>query len=189
MLAALLGGIAMFVYGAISHMVLQIGDTGIKSAPDDAKLQSCISDAVDEDGFYFFPGLDEKKLMTLPKEEQDAAMADWMARYEQGPIGIVIYHAHGVPPMSPEQLGTQFATDLVTALLASVLLGFAAAKISGYPGRVLFVTLLGVFPVFSILAPWWNWYRFPTEFMVGAVGDSVLTALAGGLVIALIVRD
>ena len=32
-LAALLGGITLFAWGAVSHMVLKLGDAGLRSAP------------------------------------------------------------------------------------------------------------------------------------------------------------
>ena len=45
---------------------------------------------------------------------------------------------------------------------------------SGYLGRVLVVTAMGLFGFVSILVSYWNWYGFPTDFTIGAVLDEVI---------------
>ena len=59
---------------------------------------------------------------------------------------------------------------------------------SGYLGRVLVVTSMGIFGFVSILVSYWNWYGFPTDFTIGAALDEVIGWFLGGLVLAAIVR-
>ncbi len=59
---------------------------------------------------------------------------------------------------------------------------------SGYVGRVVVVTLMGVFGFVSINISYWNWYGFPTDFTVGAALDEIIGWFLGGLVLAAIVR-
>lgn len=108
-----------------------------------------------------------------------------MAKIQQGPTGILVIHPEGAEAMSPKQLGTELATNVVSALLAAWLLSKVA---SGFTGRVLFVTLLGVFGFITISVPYWNWYGFPTDFTTAEGIDQVVGWFLAGLVLAAIVR-
>ncbi len=55
-------------------------------------------------------------------------------------------------------------------------------------GRVLFVTLLGIFGFATVSVPYWNWYGFPTDFTLAEAIDHVVGWFLAGLVLAAIVR-
>ena len=112
-------------------------------------------------------------------------MDAWAAQYESGPIGLLIYQPTGVAPMSPKQLGTEFGTSVVVALVVALLLSFTTC---GYAGRLLFVVLLGLVPVLAIHVPYWNWFGFPTDYTVGVAFDETSGWLLAGIALAAIVK-
>jgi len=179
LLAGLLGGLVAFAWGAVSHMVLNLGSMGIQKLPREAAVMATLSEELSEPGLFVFPGV--KPGVELSDDEQ----AQFDARYRKGPTGFLVYHPTGREPMPPERLGLQVASDVVSALIAAVLLSMMTRV--GYLRRVLFVTLLGAFAWASTDVPMWNWYRFPDDFTVGRLLDQLACWFAAGLVIAGIV--
>jgi hypothetical protein len=180
-LGGVVGGVLVFLWGAVAHMALPLGCTGISAFPGDKEeaVLAAMKGAVPKEGLYFFPGLDRHR--ELSESEQRA----WQAKLEAGPSGILVIHPEGGEAMSPRQLGTQLGTDVLAALLASILL--AGTQI-GYVRRVGFVTLLGIFGWVTIGLPYWNWYGFPADFILAAGLERGIAWLIAGLALAAIVR-
>ena len=55
-LAALLGGIAMFIWSSIAHMALPLGEAGLRDVPNEALLTSLQTHIGAEAGLYPLPG-------------------------------------------------------------------------------------------------------------------------------------
>jgi hypothetical protein len=179
LLGALVAGVVVFVWGAIAHMFLPIGNMGIKSITNEDSVLHAMQGAISENGFYYFPAKDMTK--QLSKSEQEA----WEAKVKKGPTGILIVKPNGGEAMSPKQLLTEFATGVIAALLAGIVL----TQVKGnYATRVLVVLLMGAFGLASIIVSYWNWFAFPTDYVVGAAIDEMGGWLLGGLVLAAIVR-
>ena len=60
LLGGLVGGIVVFVWGAISHMATPIGEMGIRQIPNEDKIVANMKESIREPGFYFFPGMENK---------------------------------------------------------------------------------------------------------------------------------
>ena len=57
LLAGLLGGIAMFAWTSLAHMVLPLGGAGVKEIPNEQGVLAAMHSSLGEaHGFYFFPG-------------------------------------------------------------------------------------------------------------------------------------
>jgi hypothetical protein len=179
LVGALIAGIVVFFWGAISHMALPIGTMGIRSIAGEEKVVAAIKDSIHEPGFYFIPGRDMSKPMSKSEMEAHAA------KMRQGPSGVIVIHPEGSDSMSPRQLLTELGSSIVAALLAASVLTQVR---SGYIGRVLIVTSMGLFGFVSILVSYWNWYGFPTDFILGGVLDEIIGWFLAGLVLAAIIR-
>jgi len=169
----------VFVWSAIAHMALPIGTMGIRPIPDEEKVIGAMKDGIHDPGFYFFPGRDMTKAAT--KAEQES----YSARVKQGPTGVLVIHPEGGEELSPRQLATELASNVVAAMLAAFVLTQVR---SGYAMRVLLVTLMGIFGFVSISVSYWNWYGFPTDFSTGEAITETVGWLLAGLVLAAIVR-
>ena len=177
--AAILGGIVMFGWGAVSHMVLGIGDSGMKPMPNEAMVMTALKSNISEPGFYFMPGLDMAQQASA--EEQAA----WAAKYKEGPTAIVIYHPTGEDAMSPKQFGTELGSNIAAAFVVGLILSLAAV---GFGRGVIITTLIGLAGWLSINVSYWNWYRFPTIFTTGELVEQAAGWFLAGLVLAFILR-
>ena len=186
LLAGLLGGIALFMWGSFSHIVLGLGRVGIKEIPraQEAAVQSALRTALPESGFYFFPG------MEIPAEasaqQKQAATRLYQEKYRQGPNGILIFHPQGGEVMTPAQLMIQLGLTTVEALIAAWLLSLTTLTTLG--SRIGFVVVLGVLMALATNVEYWDWYGFPTNYTLAYMLDKVIGFLVVGLLIAVVTR-
>jgi hypothetical protein len=176
-LGTLAGAITIFVWGAISHMVLLEG-IGFSRMPNEDRIVSTLRISLNEDGLYFFPNID---LRGHPSAEDRAA---WEAKFRAGPTGMIIYHPAGDRPVSPKKLFLQFLSCVIAASIVAYVL-FASA--GTYSRRVGIAVLLGIFGLFTVSTIYWNWYGFPNAFFLAQGVDMIVGwALAGAVIARLI---
>lgn len=180
LLGALVGGVVLFVWGFLSHAVLGLHDPHISQIPNEEAVLDVMQSNLKEPGLYFYPWLDHDAAT-------EESMKEWTEKYKAGPSGILVYMPSGGDPMSPKQLGGQFACELGAALIAAFLLALSGGPAT-FAKRVLFVGLLGVFASIVIDFPYWNWYAFPTGYTVAQVIDHAIGWSLAGLVLAYFVK-
>src|SRR5437879_1472071 len=164
-------GVAMFMWGAISHMVLGLGEAGIKQIPDEAQVIPAMQANIKETGFYFFPGMDQTAGMT--KEQKAAAEKKWCEKYLAGPRGVLIYHPDGEQALSTKQLLSQLGAQIIVGIILAIVLA-QARGLTSYGARVGLVTLLGLLPFLMVNFPYWNWYGFPSTFTLMQLVDQLI---------------
>jgi hypothetical protein len=178
-IAAILGGIVMFMWGALSHMVLGLGQSDMKTVPDEAAVISTLKSKLTEPGFYFLPGVDMNR---TPSEEE---MAAFTTKHKEGPNAVLIYQPAGEDIMTPRHFGTELGSNIVAAFVVGLILTFAAV---GFSRGVIISTFIGLTAWLSINVSYWNWYRFPTGFITGELIDQVAGWFLTGIVLAFILR-
>ncbi len=184
-LGGILGGIVLFLWQSVSHLVLPLGEMGIKRIGNEDGVVAALRQNIQQPGFYFFPAADTTPGMS--KGEKQEAMRRAEEKYRTGPNGILIFHPQGGEALSPRQLLTRLEVD-VTALLVGAFLLAHVSPLVGFGSRLLFVTLLGLLPGLVVNLPYWNWYGFPTNYTVAQLADHVMGFLAAGLVLAGLVK-
>ncbi len=187
-IGAVLAGLAMFIWSAIAHMLLPIGEMGIKTMQNEDAVIAAMKANIKEDGFYFIPGEGMAASKTLPKEEQQAAMDAWAKKYEAGPRAVLVYHPTGEKLFMPRYFIVEFLSDVVVALIAAIALGLAVDKLRSFGGRVVFVTMLGLLGWVAVDVSYWNWYGFPPAYEIGQFLDQVIGMAFAGLVLAFVMR-
>ncbi len=186
LLAGILGGIALFLWGSVSHLALGLGEIGIKNLPNEQAVLPAMRSAIAEPGFYFFPGMEAAHRAS--GAEKAAAMKEFEQKYMRGPYGILIYHPQGTKPMSPAQLLTEFALNIVQALTAAFLLSLAIG-LTSFASRVAFVTVIGALAAITTNVEYWNWYGFPASYTAATIADKVIGFLVVGIVAAAVFRS
>jgi hypothetical protein len=177
-IAAIAGGVIVFIWGAISHMLLPFGSMGFSTLPNEDAVTAALKSSIPDEGLYIFPGIDMSGDAT---EEEQAA---WAARLRSGPRGLLVYHPQGSEPMSPRQLLSELLANVLAAAVAAFLVSLMAAA---YGRRVLAVALLGLFGWLSLEVSFWIWYGFPGSFIAAEAVTEVVGWFLAGLAIARIV--
>jgi hypothetical protein len=183
LLAGLLGGLTLFAWGAVSHMVFQLEESAMSAAPPppgDRQIMDAVSATFPEDGIFMLPGGD----MSMKSDE--AAMEEWDARWRKGPRGILAVD-HGDARTFPVMLLGEVLWDVVLATVAAILLACASASCCAWWCRTLFVTGLGLIASFRTMQHW-NWFHFPCGYTTVQVVDALIGFTLMGLVLAAIVR-
>jgi hypothetical protein len=178
-LAGILGGIVLFNWGFVAHMVLPLGMMGIRNIPDEGPIAMAIKGNVPEPGMYMLPGWDFSKSQTPPD------MKEHELKLKKGPSGVMVLNpGPGEVDLTPHLI-KEVITNIVSALLAAMLL---AQLRTNFAGRVLFVMCLGLFAWIVVCVPNWNWYSYPMEFTLARAVEYVVGWTLVGLVLGAIVK-
>lgn len=181
-LAGLLGGIAMYVWSSIAHIVTPLSTIGFSQMSNEQPVLDALHAALGSaNGLYSYPGMD-----TSGRVSMSAAMEQYEKKLATNPSGILIYHPPGMKAMETSQLVTEFVAELVEALVAVFLLSLT--RLTGFGARVGFVTLVGALASIATNISYWNWYGFPTAYTATYMGLEIVGYFFVGVVAALIMR-
>lgn len=183
-LAGILGGIAFFAWSSIAHLATDLGQTGLSELPNEQAVVNDLKANITAPGLYFFPGYGLGPNAT--HSQKMAAMKDLAPRIKAGPIGLMVYHPTGYDALSPRQMLTELATNIVQVLLAVFLLG--QTTITSFAGRWRFITVAGVLAAISTNISYWNWYGFPGNYTVAYISVIAMGFVCAGLVAAALVK-
>jgi hypothetical protein len=185
LLAGILGGVAMFIWTSIAHMVLPLGEAGIGEISNESAVLSAMQSNIgDQTGLYIFPGLGVGK--NPARQEKSEAMKHMDEKIAANPSGILMYHAPGRPFTLGKSLGIEFATELLEAILVVLLL--AQTGIASFAGRVGFILVGGILAAIATNVSYWNWYGFPGVYTASYMLIQVIGFLCIGIVAALVLR-
>lgn len=178
-LAAIVGGFLMFVWGAFAHVVLPFERAALKPIPNEAAVLSMLGGDLAEAGMYAFPWIDMSG--KAPPDQQQA----WQQKLASGPSGLLIYRPNGGEAMSPRQLVTEFVSNVLAALFGALLL----VQLPGATARrVLSMAAIGLAAWLSVSVSQWTWYGFSTPFLIGDLVDQLGGWLLAGIGMAALIR-
>ena len=172
--AGIVAGIAIFIWGALSHMLLPTGSMGLEALPNEAAVVDVLRQTVPAHGVYFIPGIDMRRQPT-PEEERS-----WQARIKSGPVALLVYRPTGGEALAPRQLLIELLSNIAAAIVAAIVLSRTTA---GYVARVAICALMGLFAWLSVNVSHWNWYSFTAAFEIAELVDQVGGGLVAGLVL------
>lgn len=178
LVAGLIGGIVLFFWGFLAHMVLPIGEMGFKVASgQDAAIAAVQATATAGEGVYLLPGM-------APETWRDeSARTAFVEKYQASPFAFVVYQPEGntaSTDMAPN-LVKQFVSVTLVAVLAAWLMAQGPFR---FGRRVLIGTVVGLASWLAVSVPFWNWYRFPLDFTIGTLLDVGLGLLVASLPMA-----
>lgn len=164
LLAALLGGIVVFAWGALSHMVLPIGEMGISKVPGEQALIAALRENAPEAGTYLIPALEG-----VPQDQWPAS----------GPAALLSWRPETSYGMG-KNLVVEFASGTLAALIAAIVLCHAGAGVSLMRKGVLSMSL-GVFAWLTLTVSHWTWYGISDGMLIGEGLDVAIGWLLAGL--------
>jgi hypothetical protein len=177
-IAAIVGGLIVFVVSAICHMATPLGTAGMMIMPNEDAVMDAMRANLTESKVYFFPG------MSMQAKPSDAEQKAWEEKVRRGPSGLIIYTAGGTEPAFPKQLAIEFLTVVLSCFVAAWVL---SRVVGSYGSRAIIVALFALFAFLSISASHWNWYSYPSAFILAEVAGEVIAYLLAGFAIAKIV--
>lgn len=184
LLAGILGGIAMFIWTSIAHMILPLGAAGISEIPNESAVLSAMQTNIgDQTGLYIFPGMGVGK--NASRQQRNEAMKQMAAKVASGPSGLLMYHPTRAFTLG-KWLGIEFCTELILAILAVFLL--AQTRIRSFGGRVGFILVAGILAAIATNVSYWNWYGFPGAYVASYMFITVIGFFCVGIVAALVLR-
>jgi hypothetical protein len=175
-IAAIIGGLVMFVWGAAVHMGLPHEMQGIHNLPAEEVLLPAMRTTITQRGFYMFPPMEIKNRTP----ETDAA---WEAKLKTGPSGVLVITPGPGEGMSSRQLITEYITNALGALMLAIILVWIRAT---KPQAAFCGLLLGLFAWISIDASYWNWYGFPTAMLQSSLLEQAVGWMLAGFFMSLV---
>lgn len=174
----------MFIWTSIAHMVLPLGETGIHEMQNESAVIDALKTNLGENrGLYVFPGLG---LGPNPsREAKSEAMKQMGEKVANNPSGLLMYTPRR-PLNMASLLGTEFATELLEAILVVCLL--AQTRLTTFSGRVSFVFVAGILAAIATNVSYWNWYGFPKRYTAAYMFIQVVGFLCAGIVSALVLK-
>jgi hypothetical protein len=167
-------GVVMFLWGAVAHMVLPLGEAGIKAIGDEAAVVTVLKEKVPDAGFYFFPGTRDQ--------------AKWQQDVARNPRGILIVTPPSVPFSMGRSMGVQVLINVLGGILLAGLFVVARSNLRTLANCFLFGTLAGAFASLSVDAPQWNWYGFPTVYLLAQIVTLAIGWGLAGLTLGLMMK-
>jgi hypothetical protein len=168
-LAAILGGILVFVWNAVSWMVLNWHEPTIKS------LTQVLVQSAPASGIYVlnYPAQTHAQdasgqpLETPPQAGADATTA------AGSPFAFVAFAREGFGRnQMTRQYAYSLAVNIVTAMLIVLLV--RAADGLNYLQRFLFIATVGIIIALAGRMPYWIWWQFPLGYMLVDCADVVI---------------
>ncbi|HWY46385.1 MAG TPA: hypothetical protein VNX70_03320 [Bryobacteraceae bacterium] len=184
-LAGLLGGVAMFMWMSLAHVVLPLGEVGVQEIQNEPAVLTAMQAALGEkSGLFVFPSTGAGPNAT--SQEKNAAMQHYDEKLAANPSGLLVYHPPGETGLTARRLVTEFLTELLEAFLVVFLL--AQTHISSFGGRLAFVTVAGVVASLGTNISYWNWYGFPTNYTAVYILTQIMGFMFVGAVAGAIMR-
>jgi len=177
-LGSVLGGIVLFVWGAIAWMFIPWPGQPLRAFKnEDAVTQAIVANAP-KSGNYLMPNADQKGLTA---EQQQKAME----KMAKGPIVFAAVRLEPFNSMA-KPLVSQFLTQLLVALLATLLLSQTCGL--SYKSRVVFLTVIGLIIFVGGHFDEATWWSFSNAYMLMQFGAIVIGWFLASLIMAKVVR-
>ena len=168
--AGFLGAVAMFLWTFLAHMVLPLGEAGVRQIAGEGALLNSMEATVKDPGLYLFPN--------MPPHNDQAA---YYQKIASGPSGMLIYFPKRQFSFGLT-LGVEFLTEFGQALLGVWLLSMT--RFGSFAGRLGFFVVLGLLAAITTNISYWNWYGFPAVYTLGAIVTNWVGLICAGAVAA-----
>jgi hypothetical protein len=172
-LGTLLGGLALFLWGALYHAALPFYTSSMQSFTNEDAVAQAVLAGAPRAGTYAVPHMPANAT-----GEQRQAVEE---RAQRGPLVLAFVRPGPFGSMGT-YLGRQLAIDLAVGLVATLIL--LLARPAGYGARVLLLVVVGLAVWLATGAPHWNWYASGAAYAMAELGEHLGGWALAGLVLA-----
>ncbi|QSX77218.1 hypothetical protein [Agrilutibacter solisilvae] len=178
-MAGVLGGVLLFLWGMVAHMMLPFSENAMLQIPDEERVIAAAQGNITQSGVYFFPYVN---YMQASPQEQDA----YAAKLARGPSGLLVVRAGGYDMDMIPELPIEAISNILAALLAAMVVW--GLRVATYGRRVASIFAFGVVAWLSVCVSQWTWYGFSTPFLISDLVDQWGGWLVAGLGMAAVLR-
>ena len=181
-----LGGLALFLWGMVSWMVLPGHQATLCKFSDERAVAKVLVENSCWPGLYILPNAHgaNDPIQKLGAEEDKALMKRSYEQMEKGPFAFVAFKPNGAGPMKKQML-RGFLIQMLGAFLVTLLV--ARTAIENYFVRVTFIVTFAAAAGVVCHLPQWNWWGFPSNYTLMEFSDLIIGWFFAGLVIAKII--
>lgn len=172
---ALVAAVVLFVYQAMSWMVLPIHANTLKYTPQQDSILAVLTANLNEDGVYAIPNLPPGST----QEQYEAFDKSMMGK----PSALVHFDTR-YEGMMASQFVWGFVLNFVAALIVGYLMWTARGVLAGFGARLLLALGFGVVTVFQSSLMMANWWQTPWHYLSGEIIDHIAGWLLAGLWLA-----
>jgi hypothetical protein len=180
LLAGVLGGFILLVWGILAWMVLPMHKDTIQKLPNEDAVVAALQSTPGQ-GVYYFPA--------MPENTSDkAAMDAYTERYRRGPMGMIVYDPNGGDPMMVSNIIVGLLIYILAALVAAWFYERSTALAGTLLQRLSFFGMLGIFLSLATYFANWNWMGYPLSFTTSMALDTIIGWVLAGYGISLVVK-
>jgi len=180
-IAGILGGIALFIWGGIWHELLPFQLNGLRSLPTEQALET--KGKLPDAGVYVSPGYAVPD--SAPFAARLLSMRELARTRTDEPRQFLVYHPVA-QPITARPFVIEFLTNIIKALIAGFLV--AQARLRRYSSRVGFIVVLGLLASITTNISFANFYGFPGGFVTTNMIFLQIGYFIVGLIVAAIVK-
>lgn len=163
-LATVVGGVILFIWGFISWAVLPWHSDVANKFSNEEFVAEFLKANAPRPGIYY-----------IPFSEEDVKLGKTSAFMSIVPDG---FDMNMSKKMAIGMLG-QIASALIVVILAGIMIGNSNQV--GYGQCVKYIAMLGFAIGFIGHFPYWNWFEFSTPYVAVIIADTVIAWLLAGL--------
>lgn len=186
LLASVVGGIILFMWGFLAWVVLPLHNSSIRDIPGEEVVLSALVSTGMSKGAYLFPGMNHRDGMT--EAEEEAARSVWTEKHKRGPVGIIVYDPVGVDPDMPLPMVRGVIICILAAFVVAWMLVRSTAVQGNFVARVAFCGMFGIFLTIAAHLVNWNWMYFPLDYTIAMSVDSLVGWTLAGMGIAAVIK-
>lgn len=181
--SGLLGGLIVFLWGAVSWMVLPFHAKTLNHFQDESAVQAVLTTNTLGAGLYVLPH-PEPENARLPDLAAKQRALKRQRQMEYGPFAIVVFQPHGTGAML-----LLMARGLALKVLAAILMTWLLLQVGvvSYRRRVFLVMVTAMIGAILVNLEQWNWWAFPDDYVLLQMLDLLIGWFLAGLVMAKIV--
>lgn len=185
-LAVLVGGIIVTIWGAVSWMALPFHTMSLNTLPGEGAEVEAFLSSVPEHGAYHYPGFPHHEDGTPVTREE---LNETMERMRRGPTAsLMILHPHGKEPFAASTFVLNITVNLLGAAVLAAMI-FRTRRSGGSWAAAMGVALaFAVFAVCAAVLPSWLWWGYPWLFGLLEVTDVIIAWLLGGAAMGAIIK-
>lgn len=177
MIAIGLATLTLFMWNAISWMVLPFHGRSLQTLPDAVVEFTTLSSKHLKSGVYHYPG--------TPEDNTPESLNNLEQKLASGPrIPLMVYHPGGSKLFNPSDFIASLALNLITVLVIFSLLKFLPKPSLMAVLKVSFILAVLVSSCSDLLLM--NWYKLPLAFTIPNMLDHLIGITLAGIIIYLL---